>query len=71
MVCFAVADNGKGMTKAVRASMWKEGFSLSGSYGLGLSFVKRVVETHKGTIEVESEVDKGTRIVVSIPQERK
>ena len=69
MVFFAVADNGKGMPEDIKLSIWKEGFSLSGSYGLGLSFVKRVVETHKGTISVESALNKGTRITVRIPSE--
>ncbi len=35
--------------------------------GLGLSIVKRMVALHHGTIEFESEVNHGTKFVVSIP----
>ena len=35
--------------------------------GLGLSFVAWIVKAHDGTIDVQSELHKGTRIVVSLP----
>ena len=39
---------------------------ITGS-GLGLSLVKKVVEAHKGYIDVESEPDRGTTFTVSLP----
>jgi signal transduction histidine kinase len=44
----------------------EEAKSISGS-GLGLSIVKGIVDIHKGSIHVESEVGKGTMLIVSLP----
>lgn len=35
--------------------------------GLGLSIVKRIIELHKGQIDIESELDKGSTFIVSLP----
>jgi len=38
-----------------------------GGTGLGLAIVKKIVELQKGTIELESTVDKGTEFIVTLP----
>jgi two-component system phosphate regulon sensor histidine kinase PhoR len=36
-------------------------------FGLGMSYVKWVIDMHKGTIQVSSELDKGTKVEISLP----
>ncbi|MEH7885343.1 ATP-binding protein [Bacillus sp. JJ1609] len=38
-----------------------------GSYGLGLSIAKWIVDIHNGTIDVQSEFGKGSTFIVKIP----
>jgi signal transduction histidine kinase len=41
--------------------------AYTGGSGLGLSIVRWIVEAHKGKVEIASEVDKGTTVVVKLP----
>lgn len=39
----------------------------SGNAGLGLSITKGIIDKHHGTVRIESEVDKGTRVIIGLP----
>jgi signal transduction histidine kinase/ActR/RegA family two-component response regulator len=65
-----VRDNGIGMDETTRQRCLEPFFSTKrdrGGSGLGLAMVYGMVERHLGTIEVDSEVDRGTTIRLVFP----
>ena len=76
VVDVAIADCGRGIAKEelsrVREPYYR-GSSSKGTSGtgLGLYFVERVVEAHKGTICIESELGRGTKVTIGLPQGKK
>lgn len=39
-----------------------------GGTGLGLGIAKHIVQAHNGTIKIESQIEKGTRVLVTLPK---
>lgn len=64
-----IIDNGVGMTKQQLERIGEPYFSTKGSKGtgLGMMVVFKIVETMRGTIDIISEVGKGTEMVISFP----
>jgi signal transduction histidine kinase len=68
VVRVAVSDSGPGITPETRARLFEPLFSTKAfGVGLGLAICKAFIEANKGTIEVESEPDKGTTVTVTLP----
>jgi signal transduction histidine kinase len=68
-VCISVADTGVGIPPERLASLFKESFTTKEKgTGIGLKTIRSVVEQDlRGTIEVNSEVGKGTKFTIDIP----
>lgn len=64
-----VRDNGRGIAENEVASVWKIGYTTGrGHTGLGLNFVKHVIEEHGGRIEMTSVLGAGTEVKISLPE---
>lgn len=70
---FCVADTGIGIKKEYHEAIFDKFFQIDPtksptmSDGIGLSFVRHLVELHGGTINVESKPDKGSRFTIVMP----
>ncbi len=67
-VVLDVIDTGVGMTEEVRTQIFSAYFSTrpAGS-GLGLPTARKIVESHGGTLTVQSEPGKGSQFTVRLP----
>ena len=74
----SIEDNGIGMDEETRSHMFEPFFTTkkvspeqeaSLNSGLGVSVVYEIVESHYGTIDVESELGEGTTITIFLSQE--
>lgn len=66
-ILFRIHDNGPGIQPTHLKSIWEDGFSTRKSSGIGLSFVKRIVENHNGKITVSSIPGIHTQMTIILP----
>jgi len=63
-----ISDTGSGMKEDVLENIFKPLFSTKGfGIGLGMSAVRKIMEQHKGGIEVESKYGEGTTVTLWLP----
>ncbi|WP_350286830.1 two-component regulator propeller domain-containing protein [uncultured Croceitalea sp.] len=74
VVEISIKDNGPGIDQKDYKKIFKRFYQISelnksyyGSTGVGLEMVKSFVELHKGVVEVESELGKGSIFTVVVP----
>ena len=69
-LCVSIIDNGTGMDENTKKKLFEPFFTtkdVGEGTGLGLSIAYNTIIKHNGTIEIHSELGKGTEFVIKLP----
>ena len=71
-----IKDNGPGIAEEHQAKIFERFYRVdksrdrqTGGSGLGLSIVKHIMRIHNGTVQLNSELEKGTEFILLLPYE--
>ncbi|NNV55834.1 GHKL domain-containing protein [Panacibacter sp. KCS-6] len=70
----SIKDTGTGMTEEVKAKIFEPFFTTKAvgeGTGLGMAIVFKIIQSHHGKIEIESEPGKGTEFIITLPHIQK
>jgi two-component system sensor histidine kinase ArlS len=74
LVQIEIIDNGEGIPKEDIPNIFdrfyradKSRARTKGGNGLGLSIAKKLIETYKGQVKIESEVNQFTKVIIQFP----
>jgi signal transduction histidine kinase len=68
LASLTITDTGKGMPPEVVTRVFEPYYTTKvGGTGLGMVFVRQIVDEHRGTINLESEVGVGTTVTIKMP----
>ena len=63
-----IEDSGRGMPPEVLNRIFEPYFTTKvGGTGLGMVFVRQIIDEHRGTIDLASEVGRGTTVTIRLP----
>jgi len=72
MIRVKVSDKGIGITEEDKEKIFNEFYRAANAQrykgqGIGLAMVKKIIEMHKGSIEIDSVIGKGTKFIILLP----
>ncbi|MFT5916880.1 MAG: signal transduction histidine kinase [Flammeovirgaceae bacterium] len=71
-VSISISDSGMGIPEEIRSKIFDPFFTtkeVGKGTGLGLSISYAIIESHNGSLEVESQLDEGTTFIITLPNE--